>query len=391
MNKFPRWYAILCYLAVPISGVGVDIYTPSLPSIAHYLHTTASLSQLSLSVYLLGFGVAQLIIGPFTDRHGRRSTLLISLAIYIALCFAIVYSTTPSELLLGRLLQGIAGAGLSVPVRAMLADISDGPTFKKRVNYMIFAWGMGPILAPWIGSHLQAAFDWKASFYFLAAYCLLAFIAILFTRETHTDRQAHKERSLLANYGIIFKTRFFPPAMVFAGLGYSLMIAFGIVGPFLVEVKFGLSAVVFGRCALLMGVAWVLGSLCNRAMIHASLNLKVYISLVLMLATMAFMGIEAQAHPNSLWILVVPMALLILFGSICFSSTVTYSLSHFQKLAGSANAALFAGVWFVSGIISSVAAHLNIDNVSLFAITLLAIIILATLVFTTVSLLRKQR
>lgn len=389
MNAFPRWYVILCYLAVPISGVGVDIYTPSLPSIMQYFHTSATMAQLSLSVYLLGFGLAQLFAGPITDRYGRKPVLLLSLAVFVVLCFLIAHSTNPWELLSGRLLQGIAGAGMSVPVRAILADISDQETYKKRINYMVFAWGMGPILAPWIGSHLQHAFGWQACFYFLAVYGLITIAMTLIIKETHTNRQTHKDNPLLTNYKILFRTRFFIPAMIFTGLIYSMMISFGIIGPFLVEVKLKFSVLVFGRCALLMGVAWVLGSLCNRLLIHVDLKMKSYIALAAMTVVMIFMGVESHIHPNSLWLFVVPVAVFILLAATCFSAQVTHILSYFQNLAGSANAALFAGVWFTSGIVASIVSHLDLHATALFALLLLVITICAVISFSTAVLLEK--
>jgi len=391
MNKFPRWYAWLCYLAVPISGVGVDIYTPSLPSIAHYFHTSSSLAQLSLSVYLIGFGLSQLFIGPITDRHGRRPTLIASLLIFMVLCLLIAFSTTPWELLVGRCLQGIAGAGISVPIRAMLADISDPETFKKRVNYMIFAWGLGPVLAPWIGSHLQHTFNWQANFYFLTAYGLIALVLTLISRETHIDRQAHLAKPMLANHKTIFTTRFFIPAAIFTGLCYAIMIAYGTIGPFLVEEKLKLSVLVFGRTSLLMGVAWILGSLINRLLIKTNLNVKTTIVLTLMMLITVFMGVEARLQPNSFWLLVTGIVTLTFLGSIVFSALVTYTLSYFQSLAGSANAALFAGVWTVSGITSSIASHLSLHTISLFALALLIIVIASAIVYgITASLMARK-
>lgn len=381
MSKHPQWYVWLCYLAVPLSGVGVDVYTPSLPSITHYFHTSATLAQLSLSVYLLGFGFSQLIAGPITDRSGRKPMLVFSLIVYIILSLLISFSSTPWELLLGRCLQGIAGAGISVPVRAILADISDKDTFKKRINYMIFAWGLGPILAPWIGSYLQHAFGWQSTFYFLAAYGVVALTLTVFVKETHAGIQEHRQKPILSNYKIIFGTRSFVPVTLFLGFIYSIMIAYGMVAPFLVEEKLGLSVLVFGRTALLMGVAWVLGSLCNRAFIHAKNASKLYVSFICMIIAMLVMGYESRHYPNSLSALIVPVAVLIFFGSVAFATLVTDTLARFQSLAGSANAALFAVLWVFAGIVSSAVSHLPLHSSFLFAVTLLAITLLATAVY----------
>lgn len=391
MNKHPQWYAAFCYLIVPLAGVGIDVYTPSLPSVMHYFHTSATIAQLSLSVYLLGFGVSQLASGPITDRSGRKPLLLFSLAAFIILSLLISFSTTTWELLLGRCLQGIAGAGIAVPFRAMLADISDEKTIKKRMNYMVFAWGLGPTLAPWIGSHLQSWFSWHANFYFLGAYALFGLIVVCFFKETNTRIQEHKSKPMLTNYKVIFSTRSFLPITIFVGFLYGMMILYGMVAPFLVEIKLGYSVVVFGRTALLMGVAWVLGSLCNRAFIHTRLSLKLTISLTCMILSLIIMGIETHLYPHSLTALVAPIAVLIFFGSIGFSSTVTDTLAHFKSIPGSANAALFAVMWFFSGIVSSIVSHLMLGTSLLFAVTLFIISLIATaLYFFVIRVLHKR-
>lgn len=367
MNTFPRWYVLLCYLAIPLSGIGVDIYTPSLPNISQYFHISPSVSELSLSVYLIGFGIMQLCAGPLTDRYGRRPILLFSLVTFFLVSLFIAHSTETWHLITGRCLQGITGAGIAVPGRAILSDISDKETYKKRINYMIFAWGMGPILAPWIGSHLQAAFGWKFNFYFLAAYTFILLVLTLFTQETHIPSTQQKQQPLLHNYKSLLKNPIFIPVGIAIALAYNTMVSFGMVGPFLIQQKLNLSVLVFGRCALSLGLAWLLGSLIHRRYLHVDLRQKLSISIALLLLLSVAMCLVTAYYPNSLWSLIIPVFSITLLGSFIFSSYVTDTLSQFQHMAGSANAALFAMLWFFIGVISTAISKLPINSLFVFS------------------------
>ena len=380
MNRHPAWYAILCYLAVPLSGVGIDIYTPSLPALTHAFHTSSTMIQYSISVYALAFGLSQCIAGPLTDRIGRKKVLLTCLILYVLLSLLSTTVTHPSELLILRTLQGLVGAGISVPARTILADIYDKPTYKRKVSYMMFAWGLGPILAPWIGSHLQASIGWQGSFFFLAAYSIMLIIITLCTHETRP--QSHgKKQPLFAGYKGILKNKEFLPATFFLGAVCTVLVLYGLLAPFIIESKLHLSVLVFGRTALLMGVAWALGSLANRFMQTVDLRLKVLVSTIIASIACLFLVFPGILALSTLHALVVSSFITVFCSSVVFTAITAHTLAKFQHVAGSINSILFAVVWGVSGIMTLLVSRLAGHDLISVGISFLCLIVSGYLYF----------
>jgi len=166
----------LVLLLTPISGISIDLYTPSLPYIVTHFGTTATMAQLTVPVYLLGYGLSQSLYGSLSDRFGRRSPLIIGLVVYVIASLMVPQSSNIYVFLLMRLLQGVGTGGPGVLSKSILSDRFKGMKLKRLTNYMTMAWAMGPIVAPAVGGYLQAYYGWHASFYGMAG---LGFVALL--------------------------------------------------------------------------------------------------------------------------------------------------------------------------------------------------------------------
>lgn len=171
-----RFWAILAILAIPLSGLGIDIYVPSLPAVTRYFQVDQAWVQLTISIYMLGFGAAQFVAGSIVDSIGRKKPFLISVVVFIAASLLIPLAMSIYQLLILRLLQGVAIAFLSVPMRAVISDLFEGKEFFKMMGYMALCWAIGPIVAPALGGYLQQFFGWHAPFYFLTIYGLVCLV-----------------------------------------------------------------------------------------------------------------------------------------------------------------------------------------------------------------------
>ena len=173
----------------PLSGAGVDIHVPSLPSIIVYFHSTQAAIQASVTMYLLGYGIGQFLVGIFADGFGRKPMLLGGSFFYCLASLASVYVSTVHGFLATRLIQGILVAGPAVAIKASISDCYEGKKLQVVMAYASIAWALGPILAPVLGGYLQHYFNWHACFMFLAAYSfLIFFLAWLFLSETKQDK-----------------------------------------------------------------------------------------------------------------------------------------------------------------------------------------------------------
>ena len=191
----------IALLIIPLLGLGIDIYIPSLPSLVNYFFTTKILVQTTLNIYIFGLGVSQIIAGNIVDAYGRRIPMIISLIIYAFLCICIINIHSISYMIWFRFLQGICAGFAAVSARSIFTDLFSGQEYYKKASYMTIAYSIGPVIAPFIGGYLQHFIGWHANFYFLLFYSLICLILVWrYFPETIIKRHAISVKSILSKY-----------------------------------------------------------------------------------------------------------------------------------------------------------------------------------------------
>ena len=265
----------LAFGLMPISGLGTDIYLPSLPAMSTHFAVTASQVQLSITLFLIGYGLGQFFVGSIMDSFGRYWTGLTSLFLFGLLSLAIVFSPDQATVNLIRLLQGMLGAFVVVGKRAFFVDIYSGHQLRHYLSLFSVIWALGPILGPFVGGYLQTWFGWQASFVFLAAY---AWLFVLFELWGGGESLQHFQRFHLGDIARRYREMLTHPAflsgLIIVGLAYGTIMLFNLVGPFINEHTLLYSPVVAGYASLLMGLAWMTGGLLARAQLHRPLLQK---------------------------------------------------------------------------------------------------------------------
>lgn len=379
-NKY--LFALIALLAIPLSGLSIDVYVPSLPAISQYFKVDKSLVQLSITAYMVGLGLMQLISGGISDSYGRKKPFLIALFLYILATLSITFTENIYQLLVLRFFQGLTMAILMVPIRSVIPDLFEGQALQKMMNYMVMAWSMGPIVAPAIGGYLQHFFGWHANFYFLAFYSCLVFILVaIYLPETSQHRHPFRMVQIIKRYGdMICHLEFLSGLLINCAL-YSLIILFAVVGPFLIQNVLHYSVIQFGHVALLTGLAWFLGAMTNRLLINMDLHFKtkycLFIMFIVVLATV-FMSIFLTM---TLFIIVIPILLLLYLGGILFPNYFARGIHLFPKNSGSANALFGSVLFLIAGLISGVGSLLKSNNQLPLALAYLVLISFCLMVY----------
>jgi DHA1 family bicyclomycin/chloramphenicol resistance-like MFS transporter len=159
----PGTFALTALLSF-LTGIGplsVDMYLASWPEIGRLLQASPGEVQLTLSVYLVGFGLAQLIYGPLSDRHGRKPVLLAAVAIYTLASIACMVAPSIEFLIVARFIQAIGGSGILILPRAIARDLHDGVYVARELSRIAAVMALTPVIAPLIGAVLQVAFGWR--------------------------------------------------------------------------------------------------------------------------------------------------------------------------------------------------------------------------------------
>ena len=380
----------IALLILPISGLSIDIYVPSLPAVSNYFGVDKAAVQLTITTYMIGLGLMQLFAGGISDSYGRQKPMFYSLGIYILSTLFIPFAHNINQLLALRFIQG-ATVGLTVvPMRSVFSDLFEGRELQKMMIYSTMVWSIGPIIAPAIGGYIQHYIGWQANFYLLALYSFSIFVAAWFyLPETSQHRHPFKINAILKRYIEISLDWQFAVGVLINGLLYSFIILFSIVGPFLIQSVLGYSAIYYGHISLLLGFAWFLGTMTNRFLIDIHIMTKTLFGLIFMLIIALIMLYVAILFPLKPMNVVLPVSIIFWTGGIIFPNYFAKNMALFPKVTGSANALFGSFIFIIAGISSAVGTLLK-SSTDLPLICAYIIIIILCLILHTFERVIKQ-
>jgi len=247
----PGTFALTALLAMlsMLGPLSMDMYLPSLPDIAHVLQAPIARVQLTVSSYLIGFAVGQVVYGPLSDRRGRRPVLLAALGLYLASTLVCAATQSVGPLIAARFLQGVAGSGATVLARAIVRDLYSGVRAARELSLIGSISAFAPIMAPMIGGVLQTAFGWRASFIAMSAAAVIgAVVAGRLLPET-LRRRASEPISLsylLRSYSAVLRHRGFLAYLGILTASYAGLFAWISGASVVLQDVYGLSALAFG-------------------------------------------------------------------------------------------------------------------------------------------------
>ena len=354
------WVITFVLLTMPITGICLDIYVPSLPAIQQFFGTEKHFVQLTVSLFVLGNAFSQLIFGTLSDVYGRRRILLFGSFFFTLSAFLATVSTSIYFLLIVRFCEGIAVAACTSATRAMVPDVFKGLTYKKVITMATTAWALGPIVAPFIGGYLQHYFDWHAPFYFLMGYGLLIFaIAVLVLPETHLLPTKVNVQTLAVQLKTALRHPVFLSGSLIAGLSYGFIVIFNVMGPFLVQTTLDRSAIYYGYIALLLGIGLFIGNLINRLLVRIPATPKIRISVGLIIFLSFCMVAWSKMEPLSIISIVLPTFVIFLFSGIIMPNAVTKPFQLFPSFLGFATSLASSLLFFVSFVMTVVASFVH--------------------------------
>lgn len=365
----------LLFIVPLLMGMGVDLYVPSLPAITAYFNTVPHWVQLTIGLYMLGYGVGQFILGVLSDAIGRRSVLLGSAVLYILVSLSAAYSSSIDMLNISRFVQGIGIAGIGVVARAIAMDCFSGLDLTKALTCFSMSWALGPIIGPFVGSYIQHYIDWQGCFYFFAVYGFVVLLyALIAIPETLSGREPIVMKRIACNtIGVCLHPAFILGSFS-AALIYSVLIVFNVIGPFLIQTVLHFSVIEYGRIALFLGVAYLLGNISNRLLINrykpnSIVKISIFLGLIVSVIMLLVSIVSAEM---TIFSVIVPVAVLLFLSAFILPNTVSKTVSIFSDLGGTANAVcgtiVALGVFVMTSISSFLKAHNQADLALLYVV-----------------------
>ncbi|MDH6680068.1 DHA1 family bicyclomycin/chloramphenicol resistance-like MFS transporter [Rhodococcus sp. LBL1] len=263
---------MLCVLALlsAIAPLATDMYLPGLPSMADSLGTSPASVQLTLTTFMAGLGIGQLVIGPLSDGLGRRNLLIAGTALCAASGVLCAIAPNVGVLIAARLLQGFSGGAGIVLARAVIADRAKGDAAARLFSVMMIIGGVAPVIAPLMGGALLGPIGWRGIFWVLAGAAVAMLIGVLaLVPETLPVERRHGGglAALVGNLRYVVTNRTY--------LGYTFTFAFGFgalfsyisASPFVVQDVLGLSPGQFSIVFAINSLGIVTGSIVNTKLI----------------------------------------------------------------------------------------------------------------------------
>jgi MFS transporter, DHA1 family, multidrug resistance protein len=278
---------IMLLLLVAMTGVApISLYmlVPALPVLATNFGRDISIAQMTVSLYMVGIACSQIIMGPLSDRFGRRPVLLAGLGLMVAASAACIFAETLPQLIAARFLQALGGATGMVISRAIIRDLYSRERIGAMISLVIAVMMIAQMLSPLTGGLLETAFGWRSIFYVITAASLLIAVAIALTLpETRRDRT--EAGGFRGDVGSLFKNRAFIGYLLCQVLASQIIFTFAGAGPYVVVTQMGRSSAEYGAWFATTGFAYLIGNLfCVRFAPRHSLERLIWFGLALQFA-----------------------------------------------------------------------------------------------------------
>jgi DHA1 family bicyclomycin/chloramphenicol resistance-like MFS transporter len=257
---------VLLALLSAFTPLSIDMYLPALPVIAVDLHGTAGDIQLTLSSFMIAFGVGQIFYGPAGDRFGRRPVILIGLAIYVVTSVGCAFALEAGHLVGLRFLQGLAACGGVVLARTMVRDLAEKDQAARAMSLMMACTSIAPMLAPLIGGQILWFLGWRAIFWVLAFIGFVA-LTLAYIRLPETLRPEYRQplvlSAIIKRFGQLLRHRAFMGYAFTSSFMFSALLSFISGSPFVFIERYGVAPRSYGLIFGSMIIFMTIGSLLN--------------------------------------------------------------------------------------------------------------------------------
>jgi DHA1 family bicyclomycin/chloramphenicol resistance-like MFS transporter len=339
--------------------LSMDMYLPALPEVTRALHAPAATVQLTLTACLAGMALGQLVVGPMSDRWGRRRPLLTGLAVYVVATALCAFAPDVAFLVVFRLVQGLAGAAGIVIARAVVRDLYDGVAMARFFSTLMLVSGVAPVVAPLVGGQILRVTDWRGVFVVLT-FVGAALAVLVRTRLPETlapaDRHVGGTGEALRSMRRLLADLPFTGYMLTGGFTFAALFAYISASPFVVQEIYGASPQTFSLLFGLNSVGLVaVGQLNGKLLVgRVSMDKVLGAGLAVVVAAATALLLMATGVFGEVGLVPVATALFVLMSAmgVALPNAQTLALMRTRHSAGSASALLGTSSFLIGAIAS---------------------------------------
>lgn len=333
--------SVVLSILMAFAPFAIDMYLPSLPAIGEAFGVPQSSVQWSLSGFLAGFGIGQLFWGPIGDRWGRRMPIFAGIALYVAASIGCAMTQDAAHLAAWRFVQAIGACAAPVLARAMVRDLYEKEQAARMLSLLMLVMALAPMLAPLIGGQFLAVWDWRAIFWCLGGFGLLAALGLLTLPETlpRDRRLSASPAGMAAGYGRLLRSAVFMSYAASGAFLYGGMFAYISGTPFVYIEYFGVSPQVYGFLFGVNAVGMMATNALNRWLIPAFGSDRILLAGSCLTAGFGLLlALAAKTGTLGLVGIAIPILLFVSMMGLVGANAMAGAMSVHPGMAGSASA-----------------------------------------------------
>lgn len=359
----PGWYVLVVLsLLMGFASISTDLYLPAMPEMSRSLHANQGMLELTISGYLIGFSLGQLLWGPISDRYGRRMSVAIGLILFVIGAAGCALSGSALTMIVWRIVQAVgacAGVALS---RAMVRDLYEGNRAAQMLSTLITVMAIAPLIGPTVGGQIVAFAGWRAIFWTMVVIGVVTLAALFTIPETLPAARRNRESvgRALIRYSELLRHR---RLLGYAGTGgflYAGIFAYVAGTPFAYITYYHVPVRLYGLLFGLGTVGIMVASTLNHRLVPRLGYDRMLLVGTIIAATSAIMtALTAHTGLGGLWGLVVPLFVFVSTTGFVVANSITGALADFPERAGAVSALVGAFQYgfgiFGSGLVGTFA------------------------------------
>jgi len=351
-------YVLILGALTALGPFTMDAYLPSLPTLQTDFSTTTSMVQITLTATTIGFGVGQLLVGPWSDRVGRRLPLVLATSLHILACLGAALSPSIDVLTVFRFLMGFGAAAGGVVAQAMVRDLFSGRPMVRMLSNLALVNGLAPVIAPVLGSQLLLIMPWRGIFWVLACYGAFVVTCVsLWIMETRPKaaRAAHGAHATFrARYKAVLTDRIYIGIIIVGAMNFSGLFAYLSASTFLFQDLYGFSPQQYGILFAVNSVGIIIGVQTSGRIVHRIAPQWILAGQTSLMLLAAIAIVVCSLLGLGEWGVMIPLWFFICACGFGFPNVGVLAMNSHPHEAGTAASLLGAFQFVLAGIVAPI-------------------------------------
>lgn len=375
--KSKSYYGFLILFLVLLSAVGSfvnDMYTPALPGMCRFFGCSIPLAQMGLTTGMIGLAIGQFILGPVSDKYGRKPVVIGATSLFVIAAVASLFSPSIHVFNICRFVQGLGASAGYLLAKTIPADVYSGRQLAKLMTLVGAINGFAPASSPVIGGILEDHLGWKSIFVFLAAFSVIIIVISFFMKES-LPKARRSVLPLLRSFGgykYLLKNKAFMIHTCLRGTILGVPFAYTSSSPFIVQNHYHFTAAGYGILVGVNSLFLVAGSM-------ISLRFKPYKRSAFVGSIILAAGVILQTLAlffiNNVWIYDLCMVIILFAVGMIISTANTLAMNEGRNRSGEASALLGVSGYIVGAIASPLVGMNNILHSTAYVNIVLAVLV----------------